>query len=32
MLGHTKDIMQNILDLTLEETQNFFSVARGLPT
>ncbi len=29
MLGHTKDIMQNILDLTLEETQNFFSVARG---
>lgn len=29
MLGHTKDIMQNILDLTLEETENFFSVARG---
>ncbi|MCP3941775.1 MAG: response regulator [Desulfobacteraceae bacterium] len=29
MLGHTKDIMQNILDLTLEETQNFFSIARG---
>ena len=29
MLGHTKDIMQNILDLTLEETRNFFSIARG---
>ncbi len=29
MLGHTRDIMQNILDLTLEETQNFFSIARG---
>jgi PAS domain S-box-containing protein len=29
MLQHTKDIMKNISDLTLQETQNFFSVARG---
>ena len=29
MLQHTKDIMQNISDLTLQETQNFFSIARG---
>ena len=29
MLRHTKDIMKNISDLTLQETQNFFSIARG---
>jgi PAS domain S-box-containing protein len=29
MLQHTRDIMQNIADLTLQETQNFFSIARG---
>ena len=29
MLDHTRDIMENILDLTLEETRNFFSRARG---
>lgn len=29
MLLHTIDIMENISDLTLKETQNFFSIARG---
>ncbi|MCG8618465.1 MAG: ATP-binding protein [Desulfobacterales bacterium] len=29
MLGHTRDIMENIIDLTLEETRNYFGVARG---
>ena len=29
MLLHTMDIMENISELTLKETQNFFSVARG---
>ncbi|MCG8632693.1 MAG: PAS domain S-box protein, partial [Desulfobacterales bacterium] len=29
MLDHTRDIMENILDLTLEETRNYFGVARG---
>ncbi|MCP3874545.1 MAG: PAS domain S-box protein [Desulfobacteraceae bacterium] len=29
MLLHTKDIMENISDLTVKETQNFFSLARG---
>jgi PAS domain S-box-containing protein len=29
MLDHTRDIMENILDLTLEETRNFFATARG---
>jgi PAS domain S-box-containing protein len=29
MLKHTKDIMENISDLTLQETQNFFSIARS---
>lgn len=29
MLLHTIDIMEDISDLTLKETQNFFSVARG---
>ncbi|MCK5100800.1 MAG: PAS domain S-box protein, partial [Desulfobacteraceae bacterium] len=29
MLRHTNDIMENISDLTLLETQNFFSIARG---
>ncbi len=29
MLAHNKDIMENISDLTLHETQNFFSIARG---
>lgn len=29
MLLHTKDIMENISDLALKETQNFFSIAQG---
>ncbi|MFH2092305.1 MAG: ATP-binding protein [Pseudomonadota bacterium] len=29
MLLHTRDIMENISELTLKETQNFFSVAKG---
>ncbi|MCG8566672.1 MAG: oxidoreductase, partial [Desulfobacterales bacterium] len=29
MLDHTRDIMENILELTLKETENYFSVARG---
>ncbi len=29
MLLHTMDIMENISELTLKETQNFFSIARG---
>ena len=29
MLQHTMDIMENISDLILHETQNFFSVALG---
>ncbi len=29
MLEHTRDIMENISDLTLQKTQNFFSIARG---
>ena len=29
MLRHTKDVMQNISDLTLQETHNFLSVARS---
>ena len=29
MFLHTIDIMENISDLTLKETQNFFSIARG---
>jgi len=29
MLLHTMDIMENISELTLKETQNFFSTARG---
>lgn len=29
MLDHTRDIMENIIDLTLEETRNYFGVARG---
>ncbi|MBU1341046.1 MAG: PAS domain S-box protein [Proteobacteria bacterium] len=29
MLLHTMDIMENISDLTVKETQNFFSIARG---
>jgi PAS domain S-box-containing protein len=29
MLVHTMDIMENISDLTVKETQNFFSIARG---
>lgn len=31
MLDHTRDIMENILDLTLEETRNYFAIARGPP-
>lgn len=29
MLLHTMDVMENISDLALRETQNFFSIARG---
>ena len=29
MLLHTMDIMENISDLTVKETRNFFSTARG---
>lgn len=29
MLVHTMDIMENISDLTVKQTQNFFSTARG---
>ncbi len=29
MLRHTRDIMMNVSDLTLKETHNFFSIARG---
>ncbi|WP_022665785.1 PAS domain S-box protein [Desulfospira joergensenii] len=29
MLRHTRDIMENISDLALEETRNFLSIARG---
>ena len=29
ILLHTMDIMENISDLTVKETQNFFSIARG---